>query len=256
MEKIIQSLGEFIDYIEECKNKNYPNISEESKWEKIVYRGHANKDWECLPKLFRAEESYNNESNIAADILRRCPNDFEGLNRFGKLEKMQHYGAPTRLLDFTSNPLIALYFACDDDTQKKKDGAVLLCKMPMFYEDDIPIEIFLENVFPKNKSLLMQVNSEKVECIVQTSNVIGIMPELNNERIKNQEGCFALFTYSGKKYVKIFNPLEENNCIKEKVIVPQECKNKILSSLDGYGINKAFVYPELENQIKEICKKF
>lgn len=56
--------------------------------------------------------------------------------------------------------------------------------------------------------------------------------------------------------MKIFNPLEENNCIKEKVIVPQECKNKILSSLDGYGINKAFVYPELENQIKEICKKF
>ena len=46
---------------------------------------------------------FENEKNIIDEILRRCPNDFEGLDAFEKLVKMQHYGTPTRLLDFTGN---------------------------------------------------------------------------------------------------------------------------------------------------------
>lgn len=108
MEKIIQDLGDFINYVGECGNKKYLEISEGGRFDKIVYRGQANKSWKCIPKLFRKKEWFENEKNIIDEILRRCPNDFEGLDAFEKLVKMQHYGTPTRLLDFTGNSLIAL----------------------------------------------------------------------------------------------------------------------------------------------------
>ncbi len=55
---------------------------------------------DVFQKLFRKQEWYENEKIIVNEIIRRCPNEFEGLSAFEKLVKMQHYGAPTRLLDF------------------------------------------------------------------------------------------------------------------------------------------------------------
>lgn len=169
---------------------------------------------------------------------------------------MQHYGAPTRLLDFTGNPLIALYFACDDDSQKDKDGVVLLCKIPMFYENGMPLSLILKNLFPDYSNNFIQINAPSIEPVLKSSNAVGIRAKLRNERIKNQDGYFAFFTYSGVYPEKLFNPLEANNCIKEKIIIPSDCKADILSELNSCGINRAFVYPELENQIKEICKNY
>lgn len=255
-EKTVQSLGEFINYIQECNNKEYPNLFEGSNLEQIVYRGQANESWDCKPKVFRKKEWFENEKTIINETLRRCPNEFEGLDSFEKLVKMQHYGAPTRLLDFTGNPLIALYFACDDDSQKDKDGVVLLCKIPMFYENGMPLSLILKDLFPDYSNNFIQINAPNIEPILKTSNAMGVKAKLRNERIKNQDGYFVLFTYSGGYSEKLFNPLYRNNNIKEKIIIPSDCKAGILSELNSCGINRAFVYPELENQIKEICKKY
>ena len=256
MEKIIQDLGDFINYVGECGNKKYPEISEGGRFDKIVYRGQANKSWKCIPKLFRKIEWFENEKNIIDEILRRCPNDFEGLDAFEKLVKMQHYGTPTRLLDFTGNSLIALYFACNDDTQKEEDGVVLLCNIPMFYESEVPLSLLLKKLFPDRSNNFIQINSPTVDPILNESTMAGIKAKLRNERIKNQDGYFTLFSYFGEYKDNLFNPLEEKNCIQERIIIPSDRKAGILSELNSCGINQAFIYPELESQIKEICKKY
>lgn len=62
--------------------------------------------------------------------MRRYANDFNNLeNNFSRLSYMQHFGLPTRLLDVTTNALVALYFACQshlDSEGHETDGIVTM----------------------------------------------------------------------------------------------------------------------------------
>lgn len=69
------------------------------------------------PGIYRKGEKHD-ENFYFNEISVRCPQIFRTLTNVEKLTYMQHYGCPTRLLDITTNPLVALYFACvgEDDS--------------------------------------------------------------------------------------------------------------------------------------------
>lgn len=93
---------------------------------RFFYRGES-EDYgktRLTPSVFRD----NNEKWGYFDALTHFPQEFSGLSNLSKLAKMQHYTYPTRLLDLTTNPLVALWFACSDYSRygvgglKDKDG--------------------------------------------------------------------------------------------------------------------------------------
>lgn len=96
------------------------------------FRGQAKK-WELLPRIYREDESYliENEDKIIKDALTNCPDDFSPNDTlFEKLVKLQHYGYATRLLDLTTNALVALYFACNKEEHHKELGEFIIFDIP------------------------------------------------------------------------------------------------------------------------------
>ncbi|WP_336220516.1 FRG domain-containing protein [Citrobacter amalonaticus] len=95
----------------------------------LLYRGHANRKWQLQPSIYREDgqgKSYRaHEYELYQEMLRRNPDAFgPDKSIFDRLIRMQHNGLPTRLLDLTENPLIALFFACENEFHE--DGEVLL----------------------------------------------------------------------------------------------------------------------------------
>jgi hypothetical protein len=95
------------------------------------WRGQADVKWELKPSIFRDDHSCFREGNIARRFMQsararhtHCPQDDDVV---AWLFMMQHYGLPTRLLDWSLSPLVAVHFACH--SHFASDG-VLYCTGP------------------------------------------------------------------------------------------------------------------------------
>src|ERR1022692_3428434 len=93
----------------------------------LWYRGLQKSSWLLVPKLYRpsepAKKLLQTEDEIREEFARRAPSltQYRPENAWEWYFLMQHYGAPTRLLDWTEDPLIGLYFAVKD-TEELQDG--------------------------------------------------------------------------------------------------------------------------------------
>ncbi|WP_394297418.1 FRG domain-containing protein [Methanococcus maripaludis] len=91
----------------------------------VVYRGQKNSEWNLCPSIFRknreGEYIYENKERIFyKSLVEHNHPEFKKNNTiFDKVAMMQHYSIPTRLLDWTKNPLVGLYFATEKCIEKK-----------------------------------------------------------------------------------------------------------------------------------------
>ena len=194
---VINSLADFIQLISTISMAT----DELTTGDAIVFRGHADSNYTLMPGLARLNLNENTEEKLINDFLTRRPDAFHGLSDFDMLAKMQHYGLPTRLLDFTSNPLVALYFACESLYQK--DGRII-CHYT-FVQNDSSIYVnaicsaavkkpfesnFYVDEYLCNESLPL-IKYLKETYFYNATTVIR--PKYWNQRIANQAGLFMIF---------------------------------------------------------------
>ncbi len=281
MLKTIHSVSEYLDClnaIKQIRNMTY-SISSFT-----FFRGQANAGWNLSPNLYR-KGLFKSENVLLTEIKHICPREIPE-NRFDALVKMQHFGMPTRLLDTTTNPLVALYFACENEAEKRNDGAVYIFpNLPVSWSTDPLIELIMDFVFnyypehvcldemlkhikEKYANVIHRLMPEDIDSLVYylTIPTFAVMPAKTNERIEAQDGAFFVFGMSlrnrevstnlgtlGRVYYN-FDPTNTETPEKiwhmaETVIIPSSVKDAILEQLDTLGINERKLFPDLSHQI-------
>lgn len=161
-----------------------------------LYRGQANSTWKLDSSLTREKKYAEHESEMYYDILSLKPDAFvNDRTVYERLITMQHFGMPTRLMDITRNPLVAIFFACNNMERAKSDGVVYTFapenKDFLNFEDDKLKS--LKKLFDKNNG-----DDELDEFLDGIWFIKGVA---KNQRISNQSGDF-IFVGKGESIQK------------------------------------------------------
>lgn len=196
--KYIKNVSDFLNEIKEIGGK-----------ETLFYRGHANKEtFDLIPTIYRNNNFIQNEHKIYRETIAKVPYDFNGKNTIESLVLMQHYGVPTRILDLTTNPLVALYFACDDDKNKDADGEVIVFDIPeesICYFDSDRVTV-LANLTKCNSDFFYRKENFYESKIKEVNN------KINQIKIKtnNSENSKILFDYAFSNKERLEEYFEKN----------------------------------------------
>lgn len=241
----VSSVDEYMKKISELNGqKNDANAQ-------LFFRGQAVDYWDIKPSIFR-DNMLSVEHYLMSEPLRQVPSEFMSLGgAFEIMEKYQHYGMCTRLLDLTTNPLVALYFACEHheaeeyidpvskETELRCPQGIVYFKevsMPLRYNDltvrviskmasydlnnETTVEQIVHDLCEDGIISIEQRNrwtDEKgvLEAINLLQNVCTVLPILNNDRLIRQSGAFLL---PGKFNV---SPREEK--LQKAIVSKAEC---------------------------------
>lgn len=270
------TVGTFIDHV----------LSMSNDGREVFYRGHSNRTkYRLEPSILRRDEKGNyiyrdSEDRLYRELLVSNSIDFQGdYYTLDRLVRMQHYSLPTRLLDITSNPLIALYFACKSERNSCEVGEVVVFSMGLdqikYFDSDTAscianlarlnktskdelnfssLDVRKFNRQKPVKQLLHFIKEEKpfFEPRLDPRNlksVVCVKGKHTNSRIAFQSGAFLLF---GEDVTLG----EEGNTEISVQRIAVTNKEVVLKQLDQLNINESTVFPYIENSATYLANRF
>jgi hypothetical protein len=274
------------DFLKKCFSLDkHKNDRSPDKEHHIFFRGETKAHEQLLPSIYYPCYKVEDEKEIFNEIIATFSDEM--LAKKTTIEKlifMRHYELPTRVLDLTKNPLVALFFACYEEYPpvKEKDGIVHVFSVPKkeikFCESDSvclvanickqPADFSVKEIRHLNRDdfnaaeqiqyLIHDARQDKpgfqnVAEVETIESVICLHPLMNNERVRRQNGYFFLYGIDGdkKKPAKI-----NKDWIGEKITIPQEVKKRIREELELLHINASTLLADYKNLARDIQARY
>lgn len=277
-ERKVGSLTGFTQLIEEVlaqskkRNNAVPRVE---NW----YRGHISPKYKLEPNLYRHPKIANMpgllglEGSMMRDFLRQGvllhspllhnPILFsdDQKEQLKVLFYMQHYGIPTRLLDWTGNPFIALYFALTQQVgmkPKKPQDAVVWILDPWAWNRKALDELNWGDSGPAipDEEKLKTYHPREVWTPAEAANMyaypVALRGVSNTQRIFAQKGAFTIFGKSKLPMETIYDKEDFPKDCLVKVVIPGGSQDDLLEKLIAIGYTDSVAYPDLHGLALEI----
>jgi len=266
---------------------NYRSVFPRETW----FRGQENATWGLTPSVLRrvnGELVYaESEPTIVSDFKLRHAARKAGISdSLDWLCLMQHHGCPTRILDFTENVLIALYFAVRDNPKEKDNAGALhaLSSIKLNYQtaggptrllagdfpcwlraqqaEDTTLDALFVEIATSRPGDLPQFSTwlaeDRKKWADHFARPIAARPRAIHDRMIRQQSVFIVFggTYAAEDGdIPHPKPLEELDGslstgwrFLKKFEIPANRKEPIRRDLEAIGIHVASLFPEMEYQ--------
>lgn len=223
--------------------------------EEVWFRGHANVEWDLVPTIARERFTEANERDSIArfrrdaiQFLDRAPTD-----EWDWVFLMRHYGVPTRLIDWTENPLTALYFALADFPRRngrRRDGALWML---------LPVELNRHAGLGGNEPFLPLFgtgielsNYLPSRILAETTSslppVAGIASR-DSARMRAQQ---SVFTVNHRDYDAIEGMGDKKHVW--RYIIPADDKASFRQELRSLGVTDLSLFPDLDHLAQAVTE--
>lgn len=225
----VSSLPTYLQHIEaQCAGKR-----------NVLFRGHTNSSWKLEPKIarlalrthFRMPAAENEMlQDFKRQALPHLPRSIQ--DDWDWLALAQHHGLPTRLLDWTTNALVALWFAVEKPPERKISGAVW-----MFFGNP--------NDYADN---------DKATNPLHTQQTLIFRPHHLTPRIIAQSGWFTIHPFRPNDLPR-FVPLESvalQKWLLQKIEIPSQYFPALREDLSRCGVNAGVLLGDLNGISKQL----
>ncbi len=215
-----------------------------------VYRGLNNLDYVLETSLARLGGDY---PMLERHIMRNFKKYAKNVSRFDPsnwnwLAIAQHHGLPTRLLDWSYSPYVALHFSTSDLDYFNQDG-IIWCANYVQANQYLPIDLQKvikeegSNTFTAEMLDSVCPSLYDLEALSDDPYVLFMEPPSLDERITNQ---YALFSLMSRADSNLSDWLGANRNLHFKIIIPAGLKWEIRDKLDQANITERVLFPGLE----------
>jgi FRG domain-containing protein len=251
----IQSIQDLLSIFEEDRI---------AKWShahiRFWFRGHSNVGWKLVPGVYRPsfkavdeEERLNIEQNLTMDFRIQSSGLRIGRNTNAEIYFLQqHYRMPTRLLDWTTNPLAALFFAVTDVQQDASDGELFRLDAYQFRVQKPEDKTFYGIGSQRNPyfvhGLRPTFEGGKVEDFPPY--IFAVRPDYMDTRINSQSSCFT-FHVPDRPELSI----SENDRLLSYRI-PAAAKDRLRNELSLLGVDPFSIFGDLEGLASRLLRAY